>query len=335
MKLAELARLVEGRIKGDPDLEIAGIAGLADTDPGMITFMANPRYTAQLSATKAAALICRQVDPRFSGAFLLVDDPYYAFALIHNHFNPLRTDYGSGVHSPLPPGTLLGEGVYIGPQVRLGERVTIGDNCSLLAGVFIGDDVTLGRDCLLHPAALVREGCRLGNAVILQPGAIIGSDGFGFAPGPRGLVKITQAGAVLLNDRVEVGAGSTIDRGTRGDTILGLGVKIDNLVQIAHNVRIGDWTVIAAQTGVSGSTVIGSECQIGGQVGISGHLRIGDRVKIGAQSGVTRDIPDDTTVSGYPAREHERALRIQAALQRLPELRDTVRKMSRENERDV
>jgi UDP-3-O-[3-hydroxymyristoyl] glucosamine N-acyltransferase len=264
-----------------------------------------------------------------------VDDPYYAYAVIHNLFNPLRTDYGSGIQCDVPPGANLGDDIYLATGVVLGTGVTIGAGSSLLEGVVIGDGVTIGRNCLLHPGAVVRESCHLGDGVILQPGAVIGSDGFGFAPGPEGLLKITQAGGVRLHDLVEIGACTTVDRGTSGDTILGRGVKIDNLVQIAHNVQIGDWTVIAAQTGISGSTTIGNSCQIGGQVGISGHLRIGDRVRVGAQSGVTADIPDDTIVSGYPAREHRKALRIQAALQRLPELRDTVRTLVKNKKHNV
>ncbi len=335
MKLAELARIFNGQVNGDPDIEITGVAGLDTAGPGEISFIANPRYADRVAGSKASAIICEQVETRFKGACLLVKDPYYAYAMIHNHFNPLRTDYGSGIHCTVPPGTNMGKAVYLASEVVLGNGVTIGANSSLLAGVTIGDGVTIGRDCLLHPGVVVREGCHLGDGVILQPRAVIGSDGFGFAPGPEGLLKITQAGGVRLHDLVEIGACTTIDRGTSGDTVLGRGVKIDNLVQIAHNVQIGDWTVIAAQTGISGSTSIGSSCQIGGQVGISGHLHIGNRVSIGAQAGVTCDIPDDTVVSGYPAREHKKALRIQASLQKLPELRETVRTLVRNRKNNV
>jgi UDP-3-O-[3-hydroxymyristoyl] glucosamine N-acyltransferase len=335
MKLAELARIFNGQLNGDPDIEITGVAGLEAAGPGQVSFIANPRYADRVAGSKASALICKQMEPEFRGACLLVEDPYYAYALIHNHFNPLRTDYGSGIHCNVPSGTNLGKDVFLAADVALGRGVIIGPNSSLLTGVAIGDGVTIGRDCLLHPGVVVREGCHLGDGVILQPRAVIGSDGFGFAPGPEGLLKITQAGGVRLSDLVEIGACTTVDRGTSGDTVLGRGVKIDNLVQIAHNVQIDDWTVIAAQTGISGSTTIGKACQIGGQVGISGHLHIGNRVSIGAQSGVTCDIPDDTYVSGYPAREHRKALRIQAALQRLPELRDTVRTLARDRKNNV
>ncbi len=337
MKLARLAELVDGRILGDPELEIEGVAGLTSATPEQISFIANPRYSSEATQSRAGALITRQKQPGFSGSQLLVPDPYHAFARIHNHFHPLCRDYGSGVHIDLPPDVELGAGVYIAPGVVLERDVRVGDGSALLPGVVIGRGVSIGRDCILHSGTVVREGCRLGDGVILQPRVVIGSDGFGFAPDlAGGLLKITQAGGVRLEDLVEIGAGSTVDRGTSGDTLLGEGVKIDNLVQIAHNVTIGPWTVIAAQTGISGSTTIGSGCQIGGQVGIVGHLRIGNRVRIGAQSGVTTDLPDGAVVSGYPAREHTLALRIQAAIQKLPELRRTVSQLKREiRERDV
>jgi len=304
------------------------VASLEADGPGEISFLANPRYAARVKQSRAGALIAREPVSGFSGSLLLNQDPYLAFARVLRIFHPPQRPE-PGIHAPLPAGVRVGAEVYLGPQVTVGENVRIGPRCIIHPGTVLYPGVVLGADCEIHGGVVIREDCLLGDGVILQPGVVVGSDGFGFAPGPRGLEKIPQTGRVRIGDLVEVGAGTTIDRATLGETVLEQGVKLDNLVQVGHNVRIGAWTVIAAQTGISGSTTIGSRCRIGGQVGIAGHLRIGDGVTIGAQSGVVSDLPDGSTVSGYPAREHHQALRIQAQIQHLPQLRRRVRELEK------
>jgi len=334
--LKELAELVGGEVVGDPQREIQSLAPLDQAGPGQISFLANPKYQGKLKETRAAAVI---VAPgvEASGLDLIVcRNPYLAFAKVLTHLH---------VRRPAPRGVM--PGAQVDPDVQLGEDVTIHPGCVVGRGVKIGsgtllypnvvlyDGVSVGRDCTLHAGVLVREGCQLGDRVIVQPGAVLGSDGFGFAPDGEGYFKIPQVGIVVVEDDVEIGANSCIDRAALGVTRIGRGCKLDNLVQIAHNVVIGEHTVMAAQAGISGSTRIGRHCTFGGQAATAGHLKVGDNLTFGGRAGVTGDILGDGTpqvFSGTPLQPHKDWLRASMTFTRLPELRKEVTRLKRQVE---
>jgi UDP-3-O-[3-hydroxymyristoyl] glucosamine N-acyltransferase len=330
-KLGELAALVGGRLEGDAELVIHGVAGIREAGPGDITFVANSRYAEFVDATRASAII---VAPGVATSIPLIrtDNPYFAFFQVLNHFaGDQAARYPRGVHpqAVVEPGATLGKDVSIGPFCHIGAGAAIGDGTTLLAGVFVGQKARIGSRCLIYSQVTIREECRLGDRVILQPGVVIGSDGFGYARQGAIHHKIPQIGCVVIEDDVEIGANSCVDRATTGETRIRRGTKIDNLVQVAHNVAIGEDTVIAAQAGISGSTELGNGVVLGGQVGIAGHVTIGDRVVAGGGAGVTKSIPADTIVSGYPAREHSLARRIYAHIALLPELFKRVKNIER------
>jgi UDP-3-O-[3-hydroxymyristoyl] glucosamine N-acyltransferase len=339
MKLSEITRLIGGHFAGGADIEISGVAKIEEAEPGDITFLSNPKYRKHLATTAASAVIIargssfpEELNRRTAPIALVpADDPYSAFLQVVDHFHPAPAPPPRGVHpsAVIAPSAILGPEVAVGPHVVIGERTTVGRGTIVGSGTSIGDDVRIGGDCLLYANVTVREQCTLGDRVIVHPGAVIGSDGFGFAPRADGTYeKIAQRGTVVIGDDVEIGANTAIDRATIGETRIGSGVKLDNLIHIAHNVTVGDHTVMAAQTGVSGSTKVGSFCAFGGQVGLSGHIQIADRTRIGAQSGVHKSV-DETgkTYFGYPARELHETLRIEGALVELPELLREVRRL--------
>jgi UDP-3-O-[3-hydroxymyristoyl] glucosamine N-acyltransferase len=321
--LGELAQMVKGELSGDPEIQISGAAKIEDAVQGQITFLANPRYKQYLSQTEASALLLdRKIDIKYQNPHIRVDDAYFRFLQIFLLFNPKEDILEPGIHSTavVSPDAILEKEVALAPQVVIGKRCRIGNRTKILAGCVILDDVDIGSDCLLYPLVSVREGCQIGNNVIIHNGAVIGSDGFGFAPFEGKFHKIPQIGKVVIEDEVEIGANCTIDRATMGETIIRKGVKLDNLVHIAHNVEVGESTVMAAQAGISGSTKIGHHVMIGGQVGTVGHINIGNYVQIGAQSGVPKSIPDKEIFFGYPARPIMRTKRIEAVVNQLPEL---------------
>lgn len=307
--------------EGVRDRELHGVATLAEAGPDEVSFLANPRYKEVLQASRAGAVLVRERDrdgvPEGTVA-LVCEDPYGLLPELIRVFHP-EPAWGSGVAASamVDPGARIAgnarieTGTIIEAGVEIGAGSRIGPGCVIEAGAVIGEN------CLLHARVVVGRDCRLGNRVVVQAGAIVGSDGFGFAPTASGLRKIPQVGNVVIEDDVEIGANTTVDRATFGSTRIRRGAKLDNLIQVAHNVEIGPFTVIAAQTGVSGSTRIGGGCMIGGQVGITGHLRIGDGVRIGAQSGVMRDVADGGVISGSPAIPHRTWLRSVATLERL------------------
>jgi UDP-3-O-[3-hydroxymyristoyl] glucosamine N-acyltransferase len=340
--LREIAALISARIDADASdggLEIRRVAKIEEAGEGDITFLANPKYVRFLATTNASAVIIadalKEIPPREGRGpvYLRVQDPYSSFVRVLAAFNPPPDPVAPGVH---PTATVmlsarLGRDVRIGPHAVIGERTVVGDGVMIGANVAVGDDVVIGPDSLLYPNVTVREGCRIGARVILQPGAVIGSDGFGFAPRKDGSYdKIPQIGIVVIEDDVEIGANTTIDRATMGETRIGRGAKLDNLIQIAHNVTIGPHTVIAAQTGVSGSTRIGAHCVFAGQVGLAGHIEIADRTTIGAQSGLHRSIttPGEQWF-GYPAMPARQAMRVMGALGQLPDLLADVRALKK------
>jgi UDP-3-O-[3-hydroxymyristoyl] glucosamine N-acyltransferase len=323
MKLSEIARNVGGEIIGNGEAEITGVAKIEEARQGEITFLANPKYAKFLETSNASAVIVPMDITDAGGKFLIrTKNPYYAFLQIVSLFHPSKPLIEKGIHKTAIIGeeTDLGNDLSIGPYVVIGRRCRIGDGTVFLPGVVVGDDVIVGEGCTLHARVCLRERVVIGNRVIFHNGAVVGSDGFGFAPEEGRYYKIPQIGTVVIEDDVEIGANTTIDRATLGETRIKRGAKLDNLIQVGHNCTVGEDTVIAAQTGLSGSTHIGKGVRVGGQVGFAGHLNVGDAAAIGAQSGVSKSIPAGTTVFGYPARPHAEEFRIMVAQRRLPQV---------------
>ena len=338
MTLAEISGQLEGELDGDGSITITGVAKIEDAQPGDITFLANLKYKKYLGTTKASAILVGRDLPAGELAtrtaslrLVRVSDPYTAFLKLVERFHPAPVPLPKGIHpsAVIAATAAIGSDVAIGAHVVIGERTKIGERAAIYHGTVLGDDVRIGEDSLLYANVTVREQCIVGARAIIHSGAVIGSDGFGFAPTPdKRYEKIPQRGIVVIEDDVEIGANSTIDRATIGETRIRCGVKLDNLIHIAHNVVVGEHTVIAAQTGISGSTKIGKNCMIAGQVGIVGHVEIADGVTLGAQSGVSKSLTGTGKMYfGYPAKEYHQSLRIEAALRQLPELIAEVRKL--------
>ena len=340
MKLSDIAKLVEGEIVGEGSVDIRQVAKIEEAVPGDITFLANLKYKKYVVTTLASAVLVSKELPlaefaqrRKALSFVVVPDPYRSFLRLIDTFQPAPEGAGlKGIHpsAVIAPSALVDADAAVGAFVAIGGGCRIGPGAELHAGTIIGDGAEVGEGSVLYPNVSVREGCKIGSRVIIHSGAVIGSDGFGFAPKPDGTYeKIPQRGIVVIEDDVEIGANCTIDRATIGETRIGKGVKLDNLIQIGHNVVISENTVIAAQSGVSGSTKVGKNCSLGGQVGLTGHIQIADQTKIGAQSGVGKSITESgKTYFGYPAREVRETLRIEAALGQLPALLGQVRELT-------
>jgi UDP-3-O-[3-hydroxymyristoyl] glucosamine N-acyltransferase len=307
MRLQELSTLVGFEVpSGAGDLEISGVASLQEAREGDITFFGNPRYLSQLRSCKAAAVfVPGEFDENLEPLRLLkVANPSATFAAVVAAFAPPEITHTPGIHpsAVVASSATLGSGVSIGPLAVIEESARIGAGAVIGAGCLIGREVRLGEGCLLHAGSIVRERCILGNRVILQPGAVIGSCGFGYELKEGRHVKIPQTGIVEIGDDVEIGANATVDRARFGRTVIGEGSKIDNLVQIAHNVQVGPHTIICSQVGIAGSTRVGSYVTLAGQVGLAGHLEIGDKAIIGAQSGLSKNVPPGSMVIGAPAK---------------------------------
>jgi len=306
MKLSELSRTIGMGEYSGADLEITGVASLFEARQGDVTFYGNPRYLAQLRGTKASAVIVPQdFTEEIPGAVLLnVENPSAAFAAAVAAFAPAEVQPVTGVHpsAVVDPSAVLGEKVSVGPNAVVEAGAVIGEGSVIGAGSLIGREVMVGRDCFIHAGVVIRERCLLGDRVILQPGAVIGSCGFGYEFQGGCHVKIPQTGVVEIGNDVEIGANTTIDRARFGRTVIGEGSKIDNLVQIAHNVQVGPNTIICAQVGIAGSTRIGAYVTLAGQVGLAGHIEVGDKAVIGAQSGLSKNVPAGSTLLGAPAK---------------------------------
>jgi UDP-3-O-[3-hydroxymyristoyl] glucosamine N-acyltransferase len=332
MTAAEIAALVDGRVDGDGDVGIDGIAGLPEAESSDLSFLANPRYAALVAASKAGAVL---VDNDWQGGhactLIRVAHVDAAFGQIAALLGPPPVPDVPGVHptAVVADDAVLGETVTVGPYCVVESGAWIGARSVLVAHCYIGHEARIGADARLYPFVTVRERVRLGERVIVHGGAVLGSDGFGYASVRGEWLKIPQVGTVEIGDDVEIGANVTVDRARFGKTVIARGSKIDNLVQIAHNVRVGECTAMAAQVGISGSTRIGRHVQLGGQAGLAGHLTVGDEAIVGAQAGVTKDVPPATFVSGYPAMDHRRATRLQAHVARLPELRKKLAELER------
>lgn len=326
----QIAAIIQADIEGSPNVEVASFGKIEEAQAGQLAFLANPKYEDFLYNTKASVVIIGQdlkLRQPVGATLLRVKDPYSAFAALLRQYQRLMQQQLVGREDPsyVDDTVTMGEEVYIGAFAYLGKNVKIGNRVKIYPQVYIGDDVIIEEDTLLYPGVKVYNGCRIGKKVTLHSGCVIGSDGFGFAPQADGtLKKVPQIGIVVIEDGVEIGANTTIDRATIGQTTIKTGAKIDNLVQLAHNVEVGKSTVIAAQTGISGSTKVGSGVMIGGQVGIVGHIQIGDGAKINAQSGVSKSLAAGKSVTGSPAFDYSTALRSQAVNRRLPELEQRV-----------
>jgi len=327
--LKEVAQLIDGEVVGDEDVVITGISGIKEAHDGDLTFLANPKYIHLMDVTKATAIITSREIKSAPKPVIRTDNPSLAFAKMVSFLAPNEQMHPLGIH----PTAVIGQNVKLGrdialqPYVVLSDHVEIGDRTVVYAGCYVGHHAKIGADCLIYPNVSIRERIQIGDRVVIHSGSVIGSDGFGFATVKGVHHKIPQIGTVVVEDDVEIGANVTIDRARFGKTLIGRGTKIDNLVQIAHNVTIGENSIIVAQAGISGSTMIGKSVTLAGQAGLVGHITIGDNAVIAAQAGVTKSVPPDTCVSGYPAKPHDKAKRINACVQKLPELFKAIKQL--------
>lgn len=329
--IGEIARAVNGELVGDAGVVITGIAGIREAEAGDLTFLANPKYLPLLALTKAAAIITGPDIGPLTKPIIRTDNPSLAFAQAISFMAPTDIVHPQGIHPTAIVGehVVMGRDVALGPYVVVGDNVRIGEKTIIYPGCVIGHDTVIGSAALLYPHVSIRERIVIGDRVIIHSGAVIGSDGFGFAQVDGVHHKIPQVGTVEIGDDVEIGANVTIARARFDKTVIGRGTKIDNLVQIAHNVVIGQNSIIVAQAGISGSTVIGNQVTIAGQAGLVGHITVGDGAILAAQAGITKSVPAHTMVSGYPARPHEAAKRVNACVQNLPRLYETIAELKR------
>ncbi|RCT54246.1 UDP-3-O-(3-hydroxymyristoyl)glucosamine N-acyltransferase [Winogradskyella sp. KYW1333] len=302
----QIAGILEGEVVGNPTVEVSELAKIEEGKEGTLTFLANPKYKPFIYSTKASITIVNadfETEEDLSTTLIKVDDAYGAFTKLLEYYNQIKLNK-AGVEQPshISDSAMLGDNCYVGAFAYIGDNVKLGDNVKIYPSAYVGDNVTISDNSIVFSGGKIYSECIIGKNCVINSGAIIGADGFGFAPNEKGeYSKVPQIGNVILEDFVDVGAGTTIDRATLGSTVIRRGVKLDNQIQIAHNVEIGKNTVIAAQTGVAGSTKIGENCQIGGQVGIVGHITIGNNVKIQAQSGIGRHVKDNEVLQGSPA----------------------------------
>lgn len=331
---SQIALIINGQIEGDANAAVASFGKIEDAQQGQLTFLANPKYEDYLYSTKASVVIINDnFTPRqaINATLIRVPDAYTAFAtLLAKYQEIIMQQQLSGIQQPsyIASTATHGENVFIGAFAYVGENVRVGNNSKIYPNVFIGDNVTIGENCIIHPGAKIYHDCVVGNRVNIHAGTVVGSDGFGFAPQADGsFIKVPQLGNVVIEDDVEIGANTTIDRATIGSTLIKSGAKLDNLIQIGHNAEVGNSTVIAAQAGISGSTKIGNGVMIGGQAGVVGHIQIGDGARINAQSGVSKSLDAGKTVTGSPAHDYTAALRSQAMTRKLPELEKRVKEL--------
>jgi UDP-3-O-[3-hydroxymyristoyl] glucosamine N-acyltransferase len=302
---AQIAGMLEGSVEGDEQVSVSRLSKIEEGTPGSLSFLANPQYTPFIYETKASVVIVNDsfaAERPVAATMIRVPDAYSAFARLLELYDQIKHDKkGISQQAFIDGSAEIGDDVYIGEFSHVGSASVIGAGSKVYPQAFIGDRVRIGKGVLIHPGVRILSDSVIGDQVTLHSGVVIGGDGFGFAPNSEKYEKVAQIGNVVIEDHVEIGANTTIDRATLGSTIIRKGVKLDNLIQVAHNVEIGAHTVIAAQTGIAGSTSIGAYCMIGGQVGIAGHIKIGDRVKIAAQSGIQSDLADEKVVMGSPA----------------------------------
>ncbi|MCY1720473.1 UDP-3-O-(3-hydroxymyristoyl)glucosamine N-acyltransferase [Prolixibacteraceae bacterium Z1-6] len=335
-KATDIAAFLDGEIVGNGNVRVSNVSKIEEGKPGTLAFLANNKYENYIYTTKASAvLVNKSFIPReeIEATLIKVDDAYEAFASLLDLYVQSKADSKKGIEQPsyISDKAKTGENIYVGAFAYVGKNAKVGDNVKIYPQAYIGDNVTIGDDCIIYAGVKIYDDCVIGNRCILHSGAVIGSDGFGFAPQKDGSYKkIHQIGNTVLEDDVEIGANTTIDCGTMGSTLIHKGVKLDNLVQVAHNVEIGEHTVSAAQTGISGSVKVGKNCMFGGQVGIAGHITVGNNVLVGAQSGVNSSAKDDQKLLGSPAIDIRKALRAYGLIKDLPEIRKDVIHLKKE-----
>jgi len=331
----QIAMMIGGNVEGNIDATAESFGKIEEAKIGQLAFLSNPKYEEFLYTTDASIVIVNEsleLKQAVSTTLIRVNDAYAAFAELLDKYQQIKTQQLYGIQQPvyIHATATTGDNVFIGAFAYIGEKVVIGNDTKIFPNVFLGNNVTLGNNCIIHPGVKIYHNCIIGNNVIIHSGTIIGGDGFGFAPLADGTYKkIPQIGNVIIEDNVEIGSNSTIDRATIGSTLIKTGAKLDNLLQIGHNAEIGNNTIIAAQSGISGSTKIGNNVMIGGQVGIVGHITVGDGAKINAQSGVSKSLKAGKTVTGSPAYEFTAALRSQATTRKLPELEKRILELER------
>ncbi len=329
--LAEIAVIVKGRLIGDGGAVITGISGIKEAKEGDLTFLANPKYLPLASRTQATAVLVDKSVVIKGKAVIQTENPSLAFVDVAALFKDAVAPRIEGIHpsAVIAPGAVLGEGVAIGPQAVIDEGARIGNGTMILAGVYVGRESVVGENCLIYPNVTIREKVTIGNNVIIHSGSVIGSDGFGYVTMGAQHIKIPQTGTVVIEDDVEIGSCVTVDRARFDRTLIGKGTKIDNHVQIAHNVRIGENCILVSFAGIAGSTTIGDRVIMAGQSGIAGHITVGNDVVIAGRGGVTHDLPDGAKVSGFPAQDHRKALRQEAHVQHLAEYADEIKQLKK------
>lgn len=320
----QIAEFVKGHVEGDENTPISSFAKIEEGKKGAISFLSNPKYTHFLYSTESSVVLVNsdlELEHEVNSTLIRVPNAYEAVAQLlqlYESMKPKKT--GISPLASIAASAKIGNNCYVGPFACIGEGVTVGENTQIYPHVTIGDGASVGNNTLLYPNVTVYHGCRVGNNVIIHSGSVIGADGFGFAPSANGYDKIPQIGIVTIEDDVEIGANTCVDRSTMGSTYVRKGVKLDNLVQIAHNTDIGENTVMSAQVGIAGSTKVGQWCMFGGQVGLAGHIKIGDKVFLGAQSGVPGSIKDNQSLIGTPPMEPKKYFKSQAIFRRLPDM---------------
>ena len=330
---SQIALLINGKVAGNPDVAVSAFGKIEEAQEGQLTFFANPKYEDYLYSTKASVIIINEaydLKQKVNATLIKVHDAYTAFATLLGKYQEIMQQQLTGIQEPsyISRTAKYGQQVFIGAFAYLGENVSVGNNTKIFPNVYLGDQVTVGDNTIIHPGVKIYHGCKIGSNVIIHAGTVIGSDGFGFAPQADGsLQKVPQIGNVVVEDNVEIGANATIDRATMGSTIIKSGAKLDNLIQIAHNVEVGHSTVIAAQAGISGSTKIGNGVMIGGQAGLAGHLHVGDGAKINAQAGLGKSLKPGAAVTSSPAYDYGQAIRSQAVARTLPEMEKRIKEL--------
>lgn len=340
-KVTDIAAFLNGEIVGNGDVRVCNVSKIEEGKPGTLAFLANQKYEHYIYKTKASVvLVNKNFTPKeeINATLIKVDDAYDAFASLLDLYVQSKADEKQGIEQPsfIAETATIGEDIYVGAFAYIGKNAKVGNNVKLYPQTHVGHNVKIGNDCIIYAGAKIYDGCVIGNRCIIHAGAVIGSDGFGFAPEKDGSYKkIHQIGNAVLEDDVEVGANTTIDCGTMGSTIIRKGVKIDNLVQVAHNVEIGEHSVFAAHTGIAGSVKIGSNCMFGGQVGVAGHITVGNNVLVGAQSGITRNVKDGEKLLGSPAIDFRTALRAYSMIKDLPQFRKDILQLKKERNSDT
>lgn len=335
-KASQIAEILQGEIVGNPDVEVDKLSKIEEGSEGSLTFLANPKYTPFIYSTQASICIVSnkfEATQEIKTTLIKVEDPYKSFSVLLEYYNQVKLSK-SGIEQPsfISDSASYGDGIYVGAFAYIGKNVRIGENVKIYPNAYVGDNVSIGNNVIIFAGSKVYSETIIGNHCVIHGGAIIGADGFGFSPNQEGVYKkVPQIGNVIIEDHVDIGAGTTIDRATLGSTIIREGVKLDNQIQIAHNVEIGKHTAIAAQTGIAGSTKIGENCLIGGQVGIVGHIQIGNNVKIQAQSGIGRNVKDGEVLQGSPAFNYGDYNKSYVLFKNLPKLSNQIHQLEKKS----